>query len=130
MKVIYIKENEQIGNIIEKMLLKIKKFFNIIRIENDNIYYLPIVKGSNLSKRRIKRLYSRIYKLIEKEETNCVVLSEYLNTNQLLKNYLYSENINILNGRYLFKSLSFKILEYIFKIKNRPIELRRSFFVG
>ena len=130
MKVIYIRENEEISNIVKKILLKIKKVFNIIKIKNDNIYYLPILKSCNLSKYRIKKLSSKIYKLIEKNDTNCIVLSEYLNNNQLLKNYLYRENINILDGRYLFKSLSLKILEYIFKIKNKPIELRGSFFIS
>ena len=130
MKVIYIKEAEEISNIREKTLLKIKRIFNIIRIENDNTYCLPIFKGYNLSRYKIKRLANKIYKLIENDQTNCIVLSEYLNNSQLLKNYLYSENINILDGKYLFKSLSCKILEYIYEIKNKPIELRRGFFVG
>lgn len=130
MKIVYIKETEETNDIIKRILLKIKVFFNIIKIENDNIYCLPIFKDCNLSKYRTKRLSSKIYKLIEKSEISRVVLSEYLNSNQLLKNYLYSGNIDILDGRYLFKSLSCKILEYIFKIKNKPIELRRGFFIG
>ena len=130
MKIIYIKESKETCDIVKRIILKMKKFLNIIKIENDNIYYLPIFKDSKLSKYRIKRLYSKIYKLLERDETSCVVLSEYLNSNQLLKNYLYSENINILDGRYLFKNMSCEILEYIFKIKNKPIELRRSIFIN
>jgi len=130
LKIVYIKETKETCDIVKRIILKIKKFLNIIKIENDNIYCLSIFKKSKLSKFRMKRLSNKIYKLLEKNETNCVVLSEHLNSNGLFKNYLYSKNINILDGRYLFKNLSCKILEYIFKIKNKPMELRRSIIIG
>lgn len=131
MKIIYITETEETCDIIKRIILKIKKILNIVKIENNTsntIYYLPIFKDGKITKYRIKKLANKINKLLEKDATNTIALSEKLNDNQLLKNYLFAENINILDGRYLFKCLSEKILEYIFKIKGKEIELRRSVY--
>jgi len=133
LNVIYIKEREDTCDIIKRIMIKMKKFLNIIKIQNINnslIYELPIFKDCKISKYRIRKLSNRINKLLEKDGSNCIVLSEYLNGKQLLKNYLYIENINILNGRYLFKCLTYKILEYIFKIRNKQMEFRRNFIVN
>ncbi len=133
MKIIYIKEAEETCDIVKRIILKIKKYLNIIKVQstNDNtIYYLPIFKNSKISKYRIKKLSNKINRLLEVDGSNNIVLSEYLNNNQLLKNYIYIENINILDGRYLFKCLTYKILEYIFKTKNIAMEFRRGFIAN
>lgn len=133
MKVIYIKETEEICDIKKMILLKIKKSLNIIKVKKENnnsMLYLPIVKESKIPKYRIKRLSNKISKLLEKEDSNIIVLSEYLNKNLLLKNYLYSNNINILDGKFLFKCLIYKNINYIFKIKNKIIDIRRSFIIN
>lgn len=130
MKIIYIKETEETCDIIKRIILRIKKIFNFVKIENsDNniIYYLPVFKDSKISKYRIKKLVNKVNTLLEKDNSNTIVLSEHLDKNQLLKNYLYAENINILDGRYLFKCLTYNILEYIFRIKNKAMEFRRGF---
>jgi len=130
LKIIYIKETEETCDIIKRIILRIKKIFNFVKIENsDNniIYYLPVFKDSKISKYRIKKLVNKVNTLLEKDNSNTIVLSEHLDKNQLLKNYLYAENINILDGRYLFKCLTHKILEYILKIKNKAMEFRRGF---
>jgi len=129
LEIIYIKETEETCDIVKRIIFKIKKILNIIKIEensNNTIYYLPIFKNSEISKYRIKKLSNKINKLLEKNGSSNIVLSEYLYEKELLKNYLYSKNINILDGRYLFKCLTYKIIEYIFKIKNNPMEFRRS----
>ena len=133
MNVIYISEVEMSRGFIEKRILKIKKFLNIVErrdIENKTIYYLPILKNEKISEYRIKKISKKINKLLEKDESNIIALSEYLDNNKLLKNYLYNQNLNILNGRFLFKCLSLRIIEYIFKIKNIELELRRSNFIN
>lgn len=133
MKIIYIREIEETCDIIKRIIYRIKRFLNIIKVkvENDNIlYYLPIFKDSKISKYGIKKLCYKINRLIDRDETNTIVLSENLNNNQLLKNYLFAENINILDGRHLFKCLIDEILEYIFKIKNQKKELRRNFIAN
>jgi len=103
LKIIYIKETEETCDIIKRIILRIKKIFNFVKIENsDNniIYYLPVFKDSKISKYRIKKLVNKVNTLLEKDNSNTIVLSEHLDKNQLLKNYLYAENINILDGRY------------------------------
>lgn len=128
MKIIYIKETEETCDFVKRIILKIKKILNIIKVEskynNFVFYYLPLFKNSRFSKYRIKKLSNKINKLLEQDVSNTIVLSENLNKNRLLKNYLYIENINILDGRYLFKCLIYNMLEYIFRIKNKAMEFR------
>lgn len=133
MKIIYIRETEETCDIIKRILLSLKRILNIIRVEHNKhitMYYVPILKDSKFSKYRIKKITNRINSLLEKGGVNTVVLSEYLDNNQLFKNHLYSKNINILNGRFLFKCLTYQIIEYIFKIKNTSMEFRRSFIAN
>lgn len=133
MNVIYVREIEETSNIIKRIISKIKKILNIIKIENNDnntIYYLPIYKNSKVSKYRTKKICKKIKKILEQNGKNTVALSRYLGNKQLLKNYLYSNNINILNGRHFFKYLIPNILEYIFKIKQQKMELRRSNYLN
>jgi len=130
LKIIFIKETKNKCDFIKRSWFKIEKILNIIKTETINnsiVYSLPILRTSKISQYRIKKLSDKINKLLEKDGANTIVLSEGLYKNELLKNYLYSFNINILDGRYLFKCLTYETLEYIFKIKNKKIELRRSF---
>lgn len=131
MKVIYIQETKETCDIVKRLLLKIMKTLNVIKIgvvNNKIIYYLPIFRDDKITKYRLKKFSNKINKMLEKDESNSIVLSQYLSDNKLLQNYLFSENINILDGRDLFKILSEEVLEYIFKIKGEKLELRRSFY--
>ena len=130
MSTIYISETMQTCDFIKRFILYVKKIFNIVKISNVDgkvILYLPIFQEHKLSKYRIKKLSQKIIKVIKKEKIVNIVLSNYLETIELLKNNLYSNNLNILDGRYLFKCLSYKIIEYIFKLKKKTMKLRRSF---
>lgn len=125
MKIIFIREIEETCDIVKRIIIKLKKFFNNIKIENTNgniVYNLPIYRESKISKYRIKKICNKINKLLERDGVNAIVLSKYLGRNELLKNYLYSKNIHILNGRYLFKCLTYETLEYIYKVKNIKME--------
>ena len=125
MKIIYIKETKETCDIVKRVILKIKSFFNIIDVDNvegKTIYYLPIFASKDITKYRINKLSKKIIKNLERDETSNVVISKYLDTIQELKNKLYSENINILNGRYLFKCLTYEVIEYILKRKKRDIQ--------
>lgn len=129
----YIRETEEICDIVKRILLHIKRKLNIIKVdykEDDKICYLPVFKETKLSKRRVKRISNKINSLLEKEGISNIVLSEYFDDNQLFKNCLYSKNINILDGRFLFKCLTYQIIEHVFKIKNKAMEFRRSFIAN
>ncbi len=120
-KIIYIREMNKASSLKNKLLLNFRKIFNIIKTK-DNIYYLPIYKEDKFSEHKIKRLTKKINMLLERDASNTVALSIYLDKNQLFKNYLYSQNVNILDGRFLFKCLSYKLIEYILHIKNKEME--------
>ena len=126
MKVIYIRESGRLESFLDRIMFRTKCFFNLVdRKETDGkiMYYLPIVESRNISNFRAKRIYNRINKMLDKDESNIAVLSKYLSSITLLKNYLYSNNIDILSGRILFKCLSYHIIEYIFKCWNIETEL-------
>ena len=125
MKVIYIRETKETCDFIKKIILRIKCLFNIINIEKIDeriIYNLPIYANKNISKYRIKKVSKKVIKILEENGVSNVVISKYLGTLETLKNYLYSENINILDGRYLFKCLSSEVIEYILKRKNKQMK--------
>ena len=81
------------------------------------IYYLPVFADTKLSKYRINRLSKSIVSKLENVGISNIALSQHLETIQLLKLKLYCENMNILDGRLLFKCLSYELIEYILKIK-------------
>lgn len=124
MKIAYIRETKETCDIIKRILLNIKRIFNIVDMreeEGKKIYYLPIFTNTKTSKKKIKKISKKIIRDLEKYGVNNIVLSKHLETLQELKNEMYSENINILNGRYLFKCLTEEVIKYILKIKNEDI---------
>ena len=125
MNYIYIREAKETCDIIKRIILKIKYFFNIIDTETEKekiIYLLPIFAGKKIGRRKIKKMVKKIINKLEKAGARHVILSKYIETLKQLKNNLYSVNINILDGRYLFKCLLYDITEYIIKIKKEDIK--------
>lgn len=130
MKIGYIREAEDTCDIVKRVVLRIKRLFNIINIEEKEgkkIYYLPIFKSSKLSGYRIKRISYKLNALLEKDGINDIALSKYLETVNNLKVYLYCKNINILDGKYLFECLIYDCIQFILNKRKKKIELRRSF---
>lgn len=102
----YIKEaSEQ-----NKIKLKIKYIFNKLEIK-ENIIELPIRAESKIKNNKNKK----IVKKIKENNVKITVLSNELVKYEQFKNELYSNNINILDGKFLFKVLSKDILECICK---------------
>ena len=89
---------------IEKMD-KHKRFGKKIEIQNDNIkIYYNLETEKNIKK---------IIKNLLKHEIYNVVLDKSLWNNDKFKNYLYSNNINIVDGKWLKKYMTLDILNYI-----------------
>ena len=133
MKIAYITGIKKPKTKKEKILMILKKMFNIITIErkeNNIIYYLPIEKKYKLSKNKIKKLVEKLNNSFETEGIINAVISKYFNNIKYFKNRLYSKNINILDGRYLFKCLIYDLIKYVFNIKNEQMELRRNFHLS
>lgn len=128
MKIGYIRETEESKSFLEKLNLFFKKIFNIIdvKIENEKIiYYLPISNKTELTTYRIRRILKKLVIILQKEGIYNIAVSKYLSKDEF-KLYLYSQNINILNGRYLYKCLVYNLVKYIFDKKQKQMELRRS----
>lgn len=105
------------------------KLFNIVRLQEDKII-LPIGKEKIKSK-RAEKLAKKTKKILEKTNCNKIVLSKAMKTQENYKNYLYSYNINIVEGRWLFEVLSKQILEYVIKKeKMKKEETRLSISVN
>ena len=83
---------------------------------------LPITNKDKISKYRSKAMAKKVFKNLYDNYIENIILSEYLSQNEIFKNKLYEENMNILNGKYLFKALSSNVLEYICKQKKIKIE--------
>ena len=104
---------------------KLRYIFNIVyekNIDGKTFFILPITNKTKLNTYVIRRLSKGLYKKLYKKDIEDVVLSKYLYNVDLLKNKLYGQNVDILDGKKLFKDLSYNILEYINKYKKEKIE--------
>jgi len=125
-------KKEYNNTLIIKIVCYIKYYlirkFNITKEKmkyNDvyNDYYLiPKIYGNRNRIRKNENIAINLYKKLNNNQIKTVVLSECLNKNNEFKNILHSKNINILNGRILFKVLIPNIIEYICKIREENIE--------
>lgn len=145
MQTLYINnlEKENARNILEKIFLWYKKTFNIFDIKNiDNMVICNIPSILNIREKKMEKISKKICKkfftdfqlkknknriieiskLNKKYFINKIVLSKQLEDNKILKSYISKYNVEILNGRWLFKYLTIKILEYISKKQNISLE--------
>ena len=93
-----------------------EQLFKIIKIE-DNKIILPINKDDLNEKKSIK-LANKTHRILQKTQSNKIVLSKELQKNEIYANVLHSYGYNIVDGRWLFEGISEKILNYITELKN------------
>lgn len=113
--IVYIKENEEIN-----LLYKIFNIFKLDNMDNKSIIYLPI--NQNTRKKKIEQNAKKLERYLYNNNIKDVVLSEKLMKIEELKNILYSNNINILDGTKLSKFLTYDIVKKIYKYKNMKME--------
>ena len=113
MAIFFIQESKEKN----KFKLKINNMFNRIEYK-ENFISLPINEKIKLSSKKVKKIIRKL----KENNIRTVVLSKYLDNIQELKNEIYSNNINILEGRYLFKLLIKESIEYICKKSNKKME--------
>lgn len=98
----------------------IKKFFKGIQVKENNI-----IVNYNLSKAKIKkkiRISKKIKQILEKNNCKNVLISKDLKENIDFVNLLYSNNIEIIDGRELFKMYILDIVDYIVKKQKLKIQ--------
>ena len=95
--------------------------FNIIRLEEDKII-LPITMHEEMNLKKARKLAQKTKKILDETTCNKIILSKEIKKQKNYKNYLYSNNIDIVDGKWLFEVLSAKILEYVINKKNMKKE--------
>lgn len=121
----YVQENLYTCDIVKRWIIKIKKLFNIIdikKVDDKTLCYLPFLPDKKI--KRINKISKKLNKILYKNDVQNIVLSEELYQQEELKNILYSNNINILNGRKLLNYLAYETLEYI--LENQGKELKET----
>lgn len=108
----YIQETDKL-NFIYNLL-------NIVKLQEDKII-LPIGEEEIPSK-KAEKLAKRTKQIIEKGNCPKVILSKKIKTQEDYKNYLYTYQISITEGRWLFEVLSAKALEYVVNKENMKKE--------
>ena len=129
MSIFYIKDIKNIEDILsekeKKMSKFVKKLLAGVKIKfgkfakNGNIIVLPMKENQIVSDKKIKKI---IENMLKKNICKTVVLNKNLNGNEELKNVLNSHNVNILDGRYLFRFLIFNIVDFILEKQSKKIQ--------
>lgn len=127
LNICYIGETHETCDFVKRIVIKIKKIFNIVEFSEDNgktTITLPLFKSNKIRNKKIIKIAKRINKKLYDNNIENVVLSNYLEENEILKQKLYCQNINILDGRYLFYLLIPEIIEYI--LKRQKVKLQNG----
>ncbi|MBR6504736.1 MAG: hypothetical protein IKT41_03385 [Clostridia bacterium] len=115
----YINYTNRVKNIFIKKIIeyykKILKIITVRPIGESIILYIP-----SIEKNKIK-MANKVYKKLKYYNIDNIVIENKLQIDDF-KNSLYENNINILNGRWLFNYLLIEILEYIVKVKKENLE--------
>ena len=104
---------------------KIRKIFNIVELEQNRVI-LPITKSEiengKLSQKKAQILAKNIVNKLKNAIGNNVILSKEIKKQKNLVNYLYSQNMNIIDGKWLFGILSDEAITYVVNKKKMKKE--------
>ena len=107
------------------------KLFNILKIEKDKII-LPF-SSEEINEKNIKGIVKKVENILLQSNSYKIVLSKELKKNIGFKNALYASelNIDIIEGKWLFEVLSYKLLDYVIeKKKMNKDEIKISVLVN
>ena len=109
---------EKYPKFIKKILCFFRKFTGQVlevEIEGKNIVVISKIN---------KKTYKKLDKIFKIDVTKNICISEYFYENKEFLNYLKSKNLNIINGRWLFKYLVFYISKFICNKLNLNSEMQ------
>ena len=113
--IIYIKQTKK-----PKLIYKTLSIFKTDTIEDKTIIYLPI--NNKTRKKKTEKVMEKLSQFFYEKAIKNVVLEQELEQNETIKNVLYSNNINILDGTRLSKFLVFNVIEKVFEYKQKNIQ--------
>lgn len=99
--------------------------FNIVKLEEDKII-LPIETKKEIPLKKSEILANKTKKILDRTNCNKVILSKEIKKREDYKNYLYTYNFDIVDGRWLFEILLLQALNYVIekkKIKKEEISI-------
>ena len=103
-------------SLVRKLKVFVRKY--ITKIFEYEISGRSVLVLSNIN----KSVYKKLKKEFMLDVTKNVCISDELLLNEEFKKFLKEQNLNILDGRWLFKYLSLDIIKYIVFNKNEKIE--------
>lgn len=104
----FIKENDKPNKILELL--------NIVKLEGNKII-LP-VNRENIVNKKTKKIADKAVKILNQTNCNKVIISKNIKRYENFMNYLFSNNIDIVEGKWLFEVLEYDIIKYIQEKKN------------
>ncbi len=93
----------------------ITKLFNIVQAKEDKLI-LPIGE-EKISIKKSEKLAQKTIKILEKTNSKKIVLSKKISKQEEYVNFLHSYGTKIIEGKWLFKALTLKVLDYVVEKK-------------
>lgn len=113
--IMYIRQSENI-----KFLHKIFNIFRVEKLDDKTIINLPINEKSKNKKN--EKVIQKLSQYFNNNNIKIVVLEQTLMENTNIKNIIYSNNINILDGTRLDKFLVYNLIQKIYQYKKTNIQ--------
>lgn len=98
----------------------LSEIFNHIQIEGDKII-LPI-QEKQIESKKVQKLAQKTKKIFEKTRSKRIVISKKVQEQEEYRNLLYTYDLEIVKGNWLFEVLSCKVLDYILEKKEMKKE--------
>lgn len=121
---IYVKLENAIGKEGKKIKLIYNKFYKMkykfIRLKEESVENGTLLILPNLE----KYTYEKLSKYLNINGINNICLSEELMKNKTFIDFLKHKNINILDGKWLFRHMSFDVVKYVCDLKKEKINLQ------
>lgn len=113
--IMYIRQSENI-----KFLHKVFNIFKVEKLDDKTIINLPINKKSK--NKKIEKVIQKLSQYFNNNNIKIVVLEQTLMENANIKNIIYGNNINILDGTRLDKFLVYNLVQKIYQYKKTNIQ--------
>lgn len=113
--IMYVRQSEEI-----KFLHKIFNIFRVEKLDDKTIINLPINEKSKNKKN--EKVIQKLSQYFNNNNIKIVVLEKKLMENSNIKNIIYSNNINILDGTRLDKFLVYNLIQKIYQYKKTNIQ--------
>lgn len=113
--IMYVRQSEEI-----KFLHKVFNIFKVEKLDDKTIINLPINEKSKNKKN--EKVIQKLSQYFNNNNIKIVVLEQTLMENANIKNIIYSNNINILDGTRLDKFLVYNLVQKIYQYKKTNIQ--------